>query len=294
MTPKSRTVDLNGASWHRARLRLRREASRLWRSERELPSYFVVGAKRAGTTSFDAYVGAHPNVESPLATKGTRYFDVNFDQGWSWFVRHFPLRTHIDKLARRTGVRPIIGDTSPYYCFHPEAMARIADRFPEARLIFLLRNPVERTWSHYNHEVRKGNENLTIHEALDAEDSRLHHPDLTFRAYAHRHYSYLSRSQYAAQIQSILDYFPRDQLLLLKSEDLFERPDEIMAKAFSFLGLRSWTDDELFRRVLKANPFTDIPADVRERLEEYFIAPNQALEDIVGSGLIWSGRNGPI
>ena len=66
-----------------------------------------------------------------------------------------------------------------------------------------------------------------------------------------------------------------------------------MAKAFSFLGLRPWTDDELFRRVLKANPVTEIPADVRERLEEYFIASNQALEEIVGSDLIWSGQNGP-
>src|SRR5215207_413890 len=92
---------------------------------RMLPTFLVVGAKRAGTSSLYRYLTAHPEVRPCVSGKGTHYFDVSFGRGWRWYRSSFP-------LAVRGG---ITGEASPYYMFHPLAPSRIAAALPDARLI---------------------------------------------------------------------------------------------------------------------------------------------------------------
>ena len=144
----------------RALHRVRRAGYRLRPGPRELPRYFIVGAKRAGTTSLDEYINAHPLVLRGLVEKGCRYYDVNFSRGPDWFRQQLLPVAEVDRLERKLGQRPILGESSPYYAFHPEAASRIAADVPDARLIFILRDPVERAWSHYRYEVARGFETL--------------------------------------------------------------------------------------------------------------------------------------
>src|SRR5690606_28932602 len=124
--------------------------------DRELPSYFIIGTKRGGTTSLNEYLNQHPLVARGLVEKGCRYFDINYDRGWDWFCGNFPTKRAIDRRERMLGARPIIGESSPYYCFHPDAPWRIAARFPDARLLICLRDPVARAWSQYQYERKRG------------------------------------------------------------------------------------------------------------------------------------------
>lgn len=209
----------------------------LRRGERELPTYFVVGAKRAGTTSLDEYVVDHPLVLRGLVEKGCRYYDVNYGRGAAWFRTHLPLSADLDRLERQLGSRPIFGESSPYYCFHPEAPARIAADVPDARLVMMLREPVQRAWSHYRYEVKRGFETLDADAALAAEGDRLAAPDATTAGFAHRHFSYVGRSRYAAQLRRLHEHFDPGQVLVVQSERLFADPDATMARVFEHLGL---------------------------------------------------------
>ncbi|WP_340539657.1 sulfotransferase family protein [Nocardioides sp. GXZ039] len=279
----------------RARHVLARRVQSLRRGERELPTYFVVGAKRAGTTSLDEYIVDHPLVLRGLVEKGCRYYDVNYGRGPAWFRSHLPLVADVDRRTRRLGGRPIVGESSPYYSFHPDAARRIADDVPDARLLFVLRDPVQRAWSHYRYEVARGFETLGPLEALAAEADRLAGLDLaaddpaplddSTLAFAHRHFSYLSRSRYAAQLARLHRHFAPEQVLVLKSESLFAEPDATMGRVFEHLGLPAHRGRE--HRAHKALGDASVPADFRAAVESAVSDDLLALTELA-PGIGWA------
>jgi len=119
-------------------------AGQLSSGRRMLPSFLIVGAQRAGTTSLHRALIQHPNVLSPVLHKGVHYFDVAYPKGMRWYRAHFPLRSAGASVAARTGATAITGESSPYYMFHPAAPSRITADLPGVKAIVLLRDPVER------------------------------------------------------------------------------------------------------------------------------------------------------
>lgn len=206
---------------------------------RQLPTYLVIGAKRCGTTSLQRYLLAHPQV-APLFprtahVKGAHYFDRNAYRPLSWYRSFFP--------ARLSGKTSVCGDVSPYYFIHPHAAERAAATVPGAKIIALLRDPVERAVSQYRDEVKCGHETLSLADALAAEATRLD-ADLTQRSadprwygFVHEHLCYRTWGRYAEHLSRWSGYFPRDQILLLRSVDLFERPHATYQAVTDFLGL---------------------------------------------------------
>src|SRR5437764_5111475 len=126
-------------------------------SLRLLPDFLIIGTQRGGTTSLYHYLKTHPCVQ--LAnTKDTHFFDKKFNKGLSWYRGHFP--TRLGKYyTQRVRQQPFVtGEASPSYLFHPHAPGRVAQLLPSARLIVLLRNPVDRAYSQYFHAVKLGHE----------------------------------------------------------------------------------------------------------------------------------------
>ncbi|HEV2894458.1 MAG TPA: sulfotransferase, partial [Actinomycetota bacterium] len=140
---------------------------------RLLPDYLIIGAQRAGTTSLHRYLIQHPGVRTTLRTKGVHFFDTAYGRGMSWYASRFPTKLTAWYVARRHGVELRTGEASPYYLFHPHVPARVAEHLPQVRLIALLRDPVGRAYSHYQHEVARGFETLSFEEAIEAEPARL-------------------------------------------------------------------------------------------------------------------------
>ena len=131
---------------------------------RPLPRFLIIGAKRCGTTSTYSYLVQHPRIMAAWR-KEVHFFDNarKYPRGEPWYRAHFP--------RARPGL--ISGEATPEYMFRPDATARMARHVPGARLIALLRNPVDRTVSQYHFRVRRGVERRGLEEALEAQPREL-------------------------------------------------------------------------------------------------------------------------
>jgi sulfotransferase family protein len=259
---------------------------------RLLPDYLIIGAQRAGTTSLHRYLVQHPGVRTMLRTKGVHFFDTAYGRGISWYAARFPTKAYAWYVARRHGVELRTGEASPYYLFHPHVPRRVAEHLPQVKLIALLRDPVQRAYSHYQHEVARGFETLSFEEAIEAEPARLATEtermaaDPLYNSFAHQHHSYLARGRYAEQLDRWRSFFADEQLLVLSSERFFAEPERTFARVLDFLGLPAFTPDAYERH--NAHDYRQMGAEVRARLVEHYREPNRRLYEWLGDDLGWS------
>jgi hypothetical protein len=240
---------------------------------RALPDFVIVGAQRAGTTSLYSWLCAQPSVKSALR-KEVHYFDVNYDKGERWYKAHY--------LLQRDGV--VTGEASPYMLFHPLAPERAArDLPPETKFIALLREPVSRVVSQYWHERTLGFENETFERAIELEPERLRGAERLVaeggRSYAHQHYSYVARSEYAGQLKRWIDAVTTERLLVVESEKLFVDPS-VGAGLLDWLALPACNDPFPTENAAPRKSKPD--SEVISRLKKHFEAPNEELFELLG------------
>ena len=265
--------------------RLRADYRELTGPLRGLPSLLILGAQRSGSTSLFNYLVQHPDVLPPLG-KEIHYFDLHYQRGLNWYRGRFP-------YAHRLRGGTLTLDASPYYLLHPLAPERAARLVPGAKLVALLRNPVERALSHYQHEVRGGRESLPFERAIEQEVERLSgeeerlRSDPTYYSFNHHRYSYVRRGRYLEQLRRWLEHFPRSQLLVLQSERLFADPVAATAAVHQFLGVRPHRLEH-YKPFLHGAYDRAMPAEVRTRLVEYFEPHNRGLYDWLGEEFDWA------
>jgi hypothetical protein len=264
-----------------------------WRSA---PEFVIIGAKRCGTTSLYRYLGEHPQVAPlfpsakrlPLMRsdqKGAHYFDSNHARGPRWYRSHF--RT---AWARRRAGQ-VTGEASPYYLFHPRVPQLAAKEIPDAKLIALLRDPVDRSYSHWSEQRRNGVETLSFEDALAAEPDRiagererlLNDPGAV--SFPYEQQSYALQSEYAESFERWRAHYPREQMLVLRSEDLYADPQGTYDRVTAFLGLAP-------HRLAKPEPWNAAPRSAlapatRDALIARFVPSEARLRELVDPGLRW-------
>jgi hypothetical protein len=149
---------------------------------------------------------------------------------------------------------------------------------PDARLILLLRNPVARAISHYGHQVQRGVEHRPAAEALMS-------PDPPAKGKPNH---YKRRGLYADQIEQVLGFYPREQLLVLRSEDFFAQPTAAYGRVQAFLGLSPQPLPPLSPVENVGRARAPIPAEVREHLRSFYREPNQRLQALLPEFPIWN------
>ena len=242
-----------------------------------LPTFLVVGAQRSGTTSLYEYLAAHPDVF--MATpKELHFFDRHLDRGVDWYRSRF-------EGAR--GERAV-GEATPAYLYVPSAAEGMADVVPECRLVAVLRNPVDRAFSHYLLERGRGWEDRSFEDAIDAEPERLASGSIDELL----HHSYVDRGRYVRQLRRIGERFARSALLVLLFEDLRDRPEDTYREVCRFLGVDEGFRPPVLGRVYNAADASRRRRDagrmaraVRRRLLEAFRADNDALGEWLGRDL---------
>ncbi|CAN5818082.1 hypothetical protein BH23ACT12_BH23ACT12_18360 [soil metagenome] len=247
------------------------------------PSFLILGGQRCGTTSLYRYLSDHPQVH-PALVKEIQYFTLNYGKGPDWYRSNFP-------PIREKGIS---FDASPYYLFHPAAPKRAAALVPDARLIVLLRNPVDRAFSHYQHNVGLGVEDLGFEAALDAEEHRLAGEeerlanDPGYFSPAHRRYSYAARGRYELQLARWLEYYGPAALKVVVSEEFFADPGGTLDGMLEFLGLTNFRL-ERYEAYSRRGRWDGPPLSeqTRGRLQEHFREHIGSLEARLGRSMPW-------
>jgi hypothetical protein len=245
------------------------------REARALPGAMIIGGMKCGTSSLHNYLTQHPEVIAPLR-KEVHYFDLHYARGEAWYRANFGLQA-------APGLNL---DSSPYYLFHPAVPRRAHALVPDAKLIVLLRDPVRRAYSHYWHERDKGREKLSFEDAIAAEDERIGvaHEQLARgeveHSADHQFFSYLARGRYAEQIERWLAQYPREQMLVLRFEDLAREPLLVLNRTLEFLGLAALAGARLEARNTRQYP--PLSNATAERLAREFEPHNARLEQLLG------------
>jgi sulfotransferase family protein len=257
---------------------------------RPLPDFLIIGAQKAATTALYAYLRWHPGITGP-SFKEVSFFDRHYARGEAWYRAHLPARPRLWLVKQRHGTWPLVGEASPSYLFHPLAAQRAAELMPRAKLVAVLRNPVDRAFSHYQHEVALGREELSFEEALDQEDVRMQGElermvrEPEYFSHAWWNHTYLARGRYAEQLERWFAAFPRDQVLVLISEELLQEPAENYARTLDFLGADRH-ELSSFPRIF-AREYKKMSPSTRERLEREFEEPNRQLAELLSRDLPW-------
>jgi hypothetical protein len=282
-------------------------AGRLTHYRRMVPDFIIIGAQKCGTTSLYNYLIQHPRMK-PGYKKEVHFFDNpdHFRKGIPWYRAHFPLTRHpasgirnqasstrnqasgikhhasstrnqasgiTHHASRITHHASITGEATPSYLCHPDVPGRMREIIPHAKFIVLLRNPVDRAYSHYYHRVKHGTETLPFEMAVRKNQEIFS--------------SYLARGVYADQLKRWMDIFPREQFLILSSEDFFKNPQEILPKVTEFLNLPDWEIPLKIFRKYNANRYPEMDEKTKEYLADYFKPHNERLYDFLGRNFGW-------
>ncbi len=244
---------------------------------RQPPAFMIIGTQKGGTTSLFRYLSKHPDVEMAFK-KEVHFFDCFYFKGIDWYLSHFPLRSEAAQS----------GEASPTYLFHPEAPSRIHAAFPQAKFIALLRNPVERAYSHHQMEFRRGRDSLSFEEAIAKEPERLRDSNPDIAGGNWRRYSYVSRGMYIEQMARWLEVFPREQFLIIKSEEFFREPERFFGQVLEFLGLPSFPLPEY--RSHNSHGYAEMRPETRVRLGAFYEPYNRQLYDLLDQDLGWESE----
>jgi hypothetical protein len=188
-----------------------------------LPNLIIIGGLKCGTTSIHHYLGLHPEIQMSKP-KELNFFveELNWDLGLDWYRSRFDAR-----FAVR-------GESSPHYTNLPRfggVATRIRQHCPEAKLVYMVRDPIDRILSHWRHATGAGYETGEMDERLAAPDT-----------------AYVQRSLYWMQLQPYLELFPREQIAIFTQEELQSGRQQTMRRAFEFAGVDASFVSEQFSR----------------------------------------------
>lgn len=215
---------------------------------------FIAGVQKAGTTSLDAHLRLHPGLSGP-SIKETHVFD---DETQDW-QRPPDSRLHAFYQAAKPGILRF--EATPITTFWPSALARVRRYNEQARIIMILRDPIERAWSHWSMERHRGTEYLDFAEAIRGGRARI--GSLEIAEAALRDFSYVERGFYASQIRRALTLFPARQLLFLDYARLFADVPAALAQIADFAGLSPFPPVPLVRANANPRPHETLsPEDV--------------------------------
>lgn len=197
-------------------------------SEAPRIDFLLIGAQKSGTTALDAYLRQHPRLYLPITRKELHFFDND-----DYFVGGRPDYGIYEANFRHALHGQLLGETTPSYMFWYSAPQRIWTYNPAVKLLMILRNPITRAYSHWNMKRVQGREKRSFGEAIRHEYNRCRE----LLPHQCREFSYLSRGFYCEQIRRVLSCFPKEQLLILRSEDLEFNTNAVMEEVWDFLNI---------------------------------------------------------
>ncbi len=250
-----------------------------WHKQKQSgPDFIIAGASKSGTSSIYYYLSRHPQVL--LAhKKEIDFYQQNYQRGIDWYLAHFPTIT--DRADFLTG------EATPNYLRFPQVAQRIKATFPQAKIIILLRNPVDRAISWHYHKLNTGLTKDNLATAIATEIDRLatvSEAEITNTGFYDP--DNIISSLYIYKIKPWIELLGRKQFLILKSEAFYLNPLEAMEQVFKFLGLPNCPLENYPK--VNAGSYNQVDLSLRKTLSEYFAPYNRQLEEYLNMDFGWA------
>jgi len=252
-----------------------------------LPDFLIIGAAKSGTSSLYEYLNHHPSI-LPCVVKEPNYFTVYYDRGLDWYKSCFPFK--IQKIFTQ-GQKFIIGEATARYYWYPFAAEHAHRVVPKAKIILLLRNPIDRSYSHYKMRFNNRKVKQSFEEEIRDEPKNLEGEwgkmlnDESYFSFKFNSNGYLSKGLYINYVKKWFEFFPKNQILVIKAEDFFSDPEKITNQTLEFLGMRPFKlkKYEIMRKGLESQ----LKPETRQKLVEYFKPYNQHLYKFLERDFGW-------
>lgn len=248
-----------------------------------LPTFLIAGAPRSGTTYLYDLLDSHPGAflaKPPRPEPKFFLIDDEFRKGLDYYR---------EKYFTGAAGFSAVGEKSTNYLEGAAVAGRIHESLPDVRLIFVLRNPIERAYSNYRWSVQNGLETLSFADAVEHEAAR--EREYGERQKYSRPHSYVSRGMYAQLLKPFYSRFDSSKIKVLLLDEIEQTPEAMAAELFEFLQLSpvpiSFRFDERVNAATAGEP--EMPADVARRLDEIYRCPNAELAALLRRDLgAWS------
>ncbi len=270
----------------------RRFIQNITRNFRILPNFLIIGYYKSGTTSLYDYLIQHENI-GKAKRKEIHYFSFSYWRGLMWYRSYFSTIFAKRQIEAKTGRKFHTGESSPQYIFHPYSLDRIHQTLPNVKLILLLRNPIDRAYSHYIHEKNRENEPLkTFEEAIELDDERYEVMFSKFKKNEIKEFNnkvylspYVRMGKYILEIKKLYKIFPKNQILILKTSDLDNSPENTVNKALKFMDLLLTNKINFTKK--NVGKYSQMNSETREKLIEYYKPYNLELEKFLDMKFDW-------
>lgn len=256
-----------------------------------LPDFYIIGAARSGTTSLYDHLIQHPSVH-PTIGKELHYFEMYYNRSANWYRSCFPYRLNKFYVKKIQNKNFLTGDATPRYIDNPHIPTRIKQLTPNAKFIVLLRNPIERAFSHYNMNIKNGYETLSFEKAIELENDRIkngYDKMLKNGSYSGDYfaYAYLERGKYAEKLKKWFQVFPKKLFVIKNSDDFFTESERTYNEILQFLQLSKWKLKKYVPQMVGKYQQNEIDPKIKKQLIEYFKPYNEDLYKLLDTNYHW-------
>ena len=250
---------------------------------RVLPDFVVIGSTKSGTTSLHYYLIQHPRI---ISERNVHFFEYMQTNSIEWYRAHFPTK------AYKNFKKLTVGEQTATYLFHPLIPKRIHTTIPNAKLIVVLRNPVDRAYSNYKHQVREGIEKRTFEEAIKSElkrieicknnsEYKINNDDFS----NHVIFSYLRHGIYVDFIKAWMEFFTKEQFLILPTYDLNNNRAKFLKQVFDYLNVQNFEIKDVERQ--NVGEYKKLDKSMRKFLVDYYRPHNERLFKLLEKNFDW-------
>ena len=261
----------------------------LTNSQRLLPDFIIIGSTKSGTWTLTDFLMQHPNI---FMERNLHFFEYNQSDQISWYRKFFPTESYKSKIEKKTKQKFIVGENTSTYLFHPLVPKRIKELLPNAKLIINLRNPVNRAFSNYNHQVKQKFEIRTFDDAINSEflrmelleknpDLKINNPDFDNAVI----FNYIRHGIYVDKIRTWFELFPREQIQILPTNLLTNEPRKFLKITFDFLGISDYPIENL--KKTNVGNYNKMNETTKKRLSDFYEPHNEGLFELIGKKLEW-------
>jgi len=254
---------------------------------RVIPDFLVIGAKRCGTTSLYQHLPEHPCIsKSPYDNMG--FFNDNFHLGVNWYKSFFPTTFTRKKIKSKFG-NFLAFDVTTKYMEEESTANNVYQTKPNMKIIIILRNPVDRAYSQYHLSVRQTAERRSFEDVVEENMNRLNkesHERYEIKPrFSANEDNYLKKSLYALQLRYWLKIFPKENILIVPTEDFENNQQIIYNKIFEFLNISKF-EVKNTKRMEKGN-YPPMKSETRNLLLDYFRPHNHELFELINMEFDW-------